>query len=167
MTTSQTNPEIGEFFAWLKTQLPEPIEFEIPAPSQELLDWAWEAAQTHQQSLKINIASDYREPITLLAGADDRINEKGLRYYGLLGGDCSLTVEYIPDDPTWKIVKVKFSEHRIAEFQGRRITVGIAGDEYGLGEVNRRGIAKAEIPGDLDLAQLEYVDYGKPLDSDS
>jgi len=33
--------------------------------------------------------------------------------------------------------------------------------------VNWRGIAEGEIPGDLDLAQLDYVYYGKPLDSQS
>ena len=167
-SNTQMNPEIGEFFAWLKTQLPEPREIEIPAPSPELLELAWQAAQAHQQSAKPPAApSAYRERITLLAASDGKINEKGLRHDGLLGGDCSLTVEYIPDDPAWKIVKVKFSEHRIPEFQGRRITVGIAGQEYDLGEVNRRGIAEAEIPGNLVLAQLEFVDYGKPLDSET
>jgi|GEM_PF-1625556 len=108
-----------------------------------------------------------RDPIKIAFASDGRHNEGGFGPYELLGGDSCLTVEYIPDDPAWKIIKVKFSEHRIAEFQGRRMAVGIAGIRYDLGEVNWRGIAEGEIPGDLDLAQLDYVYYGKPLDSQS
>ncbi|MGH8498623.1 MAG: hypothetical protein ACRERV_07450 [Methylococcales bacterium] len=101
----------------------------------------------------------------LLAAADGKQNEQGFRYDNLLGGDCSLTVEYIPDDPNWKIIKIKFSEHRIEEFKGRQIKIVIAGKEYDLGKVNKRSVAEAEIPGELDLAQIEFVDYGKRVES--
>lgn len=162
-----------------------------PSLKPEQRELAWQAAQAHQNCLperssgslegvagKIGKAVGalgdrvkelleqfpYCEPINFAFASDGKINEEGLSFDRLLGGDCSLTVECIPDDPDWKIVRVKFSEHRIPEFQGRRMAVGIGGQRYELGEVSRRGIAEAEIPGDLDLAQLEYVDYGKPLD---
>lgn len=190
-----TDHDMDEIFAWLQDYVKEDhlradsIQASSIKPEQREL--AWQAAQAHQRALKtlaipapspvavknqsiLKQTQDWlidfiaRDPIKIAFAADGRHNEGGFGPYDdLLGGDCSLTVEYIPDDPDWKIIKVKFSEHRISEFQGRRMAVGIAGKRYDLGEVNRRGIAEGEIPGDLDLAQLDYVYYGKPLDSQS
>lgn len=191
-----TDHDMDEIFAWLQEYVKEDDlradSIKATSIKPEHRELAWQAAQAHQRALEtlaipdnsnqavkkdqsiLKQAQDWlidfiaRDPIKIAFASDGRHNEGGFGPYDhLLGGDCSLTVEYIPDDPDWKIIKVKFSEHRIAEFQGRRIAVGIAGKRYDLSEVNRRGIAEGEIPGDLDLAQLDYVYYGKPLDSES
>lgn len=158
MTTSiDSNLEITEFFAWLKTQLPESEAIEIPEPSPELLDFAW---QTLQAQAKRSESHLNRHSIQLLAAADGKHNESSLGPFPLPNDDGFWQVEYIPDDLDWKIFKVKFNENKIEKFLGQRITIGIAGQEFELGEVNRRGIAEGEIPSDLDMALIEYIDYG-------
>jgi len=195
MNSKITDQQLNEIFDWLEGYMTEMETHadEINAKSfkPEQRELAWQAAQIHQQSMEafksepditeeksenlmgslLDQVQDWlrdfisRERIDVSFAADGKHNQGGWGPFELLGGDCSLSVEYIPDDPAWKILKIKFSEHRIPEFLGRRMAVSIGETRYELGEVNRRGIAEVEIPGDLDLAQLDYVYYGKPLDS--
>jgi hypothetical protein len=194
MTPLFNDDDLDEIFDWLQEYVKEDdlTQTTVQAPSlkPEQRELLWQAAQAHQAFLleqppsaakpKPNIVDSalgalrdlgkgiaetltFREPIPLAFAAAAR--QKGLPPTKLMNGDCTLTVEYIPDDPDQKIVVVQFAEQRIAEFQGRVISIGIGGKEYSLGKVSRRGIAEGEIPGHLDLAQMEYIDYGKPLDS--
>jgi hypothetical protein len=189
-----TDNDLDEIFDWLQEYVKEDdltqTAAQAPSLKPEQRELLWQAAQAHQAfwveqppstakpkpSLMeatleafrdfvegIVEASTFRIPIPLAFAAGTE--QKGLPPIPLLGGDCILTVEYIPDDPDQKIVVVQFTERWIAGLQGREISISIGGNEYSLGKVSRRGIAEGEIPGHLDPAQVESVNISKPLDS--
>ncbi|CAG1023200.1 hypothetical protein DOJK_02161 [Patescibacteria group bacterium] len=153
--------EIDAFFDELLPLLPKTNLREPPAPSQQLLNLAKQAAQAHQDYLLDN--GLYHEKIIALA-ADDGCYENASIKFENLGGEWSLTREKIPDDNAWQILKFKCCEDQIQKFHGKYIQVLIADTLYDLGEIDRRGVAETEIPYGLDFQQLKDVYFRNQID---
>ena len=165
MSYFRDEQDINEFFAWMRTQMPElkSADLELSPPSPELLELAWQSAQA--QHLRNPAASAdtrdcYSEWLMPLAAADGSLRDGAVRIDSI-GGEWSLTRETLPDDPDWQILKFKCREELIHKFQYRQVQVGIGEQMYDLGKVSRRGVAETEVPSGLDLSQSIEVSIVK------
>lgn len=152
MSNKKSNHENDDIFAWLKPRLrlPEETVIDVPPLKPEILDQAWEAAQTHRRyQLKYG---SYHERLLPLAASDGTLRDRSVRLNNV-GGEWSVTREDIPGDPESQILKFKCREEFIPYLQGREVNIQIGMDTFALGPVNRNGVAEIEIPKGIDMTQ--------------
>jgi len=152
MSNEKNDHEIDEFFAWLKPRLrlPDETAIEVSPLNQEILNQAWEGAQTHRRyQLKYG---SYHERLLPLAASDGTLRDRAVRLNNI-GGEWSVTREEIPGDPESQILKFKCREELIPFLQGRKVNVQIGMEKFALGPVNRNGVAEIEIPKGIDMTQ--------------
>ena len=151
MNNENDDREIDEFFTWLKPRLrfPEETPIKVPPLTQKALDQAREAAQAHRRyQLKYG---DYQERLLPLAASDGKLHSRAVRINNI-GGEWSVTREDIPGAES-QILKFKCREELVPYLQGRKINVRIGTETFGLGRVNRNGVAEIEIPKGIDMTQ--------------
>lgn len=152
MSNKKSNHENDDIFVWLKPRLrlPEETVIDVPPLKQEILDHAWEAAQSHRRhQLKYGA---YHERLLPLAASDGTLRDRSVRINNI-GGEWSVTREEIPGDPESQILKFKCRVELIPDLQGREVNVQIGKETFALGPINRNGSAEIEIPKGIDMTQ--------------
>lgn len=148
---SQEQQELDAFFNNLLPKLPKRTRTLVPAPSQELLDSAWEVAKAQYDYLWRN--GLYHETILPQAASDGSHRNKPITFT-CQDGRCTLTFEKDPDNEQEQILSFKCPEDLIESFKGLKIVVRIDAIDYDLGEVDWSGIAETRVPTAIYIKEL-------------
>lgn len=166
MNKPSTEKELDEFNTWLKGKLPQTIDCPPPsAPSQKLLDLAWEASKENNLYC-IQNGLAFSQYITPMAASDGGQSSTVMRFKckmpQSIGNGWSLIHEEIPKDPDRLYMIFKCDQDLIETvFKGREVKVRIGNEHFNLGKVSKRGIAETKIPKKLDYQQEIEVYFSK------
>jgi|CXWL01.1.fsa_nt_gi hypothetical protein len=74
-------------------------------------------------------------------------------------GIVKVIIEYLPKDPDHQMLVFECGSTLKDDFCGKSVVIKVGENSYSLGRVDRRGIAQAEVPRDIDLSAGYEVNF--------